>query len=195
MPQYHATTDILRDGNLVVTRKGVSEVALAAAYTKMLAEGTLGTVFYQGIPTLRRFLEDHADPKRVVVGCYDHDPATPLETAEFCGLGWTGWPVEMEGFKKAECGMVFFGRSRRNPRTNVAFGKLMLRYFFEHVSDGCIDVIFGSTPEPNQIAIRYARKLGFSIHGPIPDFATWRGALCPIWVSHLSKTEFIERGR
>jgi hypothetical protein len=174
--------------NLMVTPV-TDDRLLAIAYLRMHEEGILETVFHQGIPTVSSWLKGCLEPGKVMLGCFRVNP--DQETSEFCGLGWVGCAEKMDGFKKAECGMCFF-RKQSNRKQNVLFGKLMLAVFFDGYD---VDVLFGATPEPNKLAMRYAQNLGFSMHGPVPNWATWRGQLVPAWISQLSKEEWRERGR
>jgi hypothetical protein len=163
------------------------ESLLAKAYLAMDRDGTLGTVFYQGKPTVSSFIKGCLDPGTVTLGAF----RLVDDIAEFCGIGWVMNATRMNGLIKAECGTCYF-KKQSNRKNNVVFGRLMLQAFFENFD---IDVIFGTTPEPNRLAIAYAQKLGFSMHGPIPDFATWNGELAPAWISHMNKTEWLERNK
>ncbi len=71
-----------------------------------------------------------------------------------------------------------------------AFGKMMLDLFF---TDYDIDAILGTTPDGNKLALRYAQRVGMSLHGPIPNYATWKGELTDGWISHISKIQWAER--
>ncbi len=178
---------ILRHNELLVT-SALTDRLLAQAYFRYEEEGLLPVIFYQGVPTLKQFLDEHLEPgRRIAIGCFREMPDGP---AEFCGLGWVFGAAKMGDFLKAECGMAFFKR-QSNKKDNLLFGRLMLRLFFDCYG---IHVIFGTTPEPNKLALRYSQKLGFDLIGPVPDLATWNGELCPAWVSHMSREQFLERG-
>lgn len=178
---------ILRVGNLVITAC-VTDSLLAEAYLRYQKENTLSTIFYQSVPTLKDFVDAHLEAgKRVVLGCFRVDDKT--KSVEFCGLGWISDPVQMGGFTRAETGVGMF---RCAGRDSLQFGKMMLSLFFQQFS---VDVIFGYTPEANQLAIRYSQKLGFDIIGPVPDMCVWDGKLAPGWISHLSKSQWQERTR
>lgn len=171
----------------------LDDITLAVAYMRLFEEDLLKVVWYQGVPTLKDFLATHTDG-RTVLGCFYHEEDAPPNSAVLCGLGWVGHKSVMHGYSKAETGMVFFHKNipDKAKKSRELFGKLMLKYFFDHND---IDCLFGTTPEPNRLALKYAQKLGFSLHGPIPDFVTWQGQPTAAWVSHLSKAEWLERGR
>ncbi len=69
-------------------------------------------------------------------------------------------------------------------------GRKMLDTFFNKLD---IDHLFGTTPEPNKAAIAYAKRLGFSIYGPVPDFCAYNGDYVGIYTSHLSRTEWTKK--
>ena len=178
-----ADDSVLQVGDLIVTPT-VTQVQLAQAYIRMEEEGTLATVFYQKLPTLAEFMAEFLTAgRRVTLGCFRQQ--------ELCGLGWVFQPVTMDKYVKCETGMVFF-RRQSNPRDNLSFGKMMLQVFFERYP---VDVIFGVTPDPNKLALRYARKLGFSLHGPIPDYCSFGGELVDGWISHMSKEGWAAQNR
>lgn len=153
----------------------------------MIEEGTLDVVFHHSIPSLRDFLVEYMSVgRRIVCGCFREREGQSLE---LCGLGWAFGTTQMGKFFKCELGEVFF-RCQSRKTDNLTFGKMMLEMFFTHNK---IDVAFGVTPEPNRLAVRYAQKLGFSLHGPVPNYVTWKGRLVPGWISQMSREEWFER--
>lgn len=181
-----AEQSVLCVGDLVVT-PCLPVNLLARAFANMEDEGTLGTVFFERVPTVQEFLNAFMEPgKYIVLGCFRQLQTRP---AEFCGLGWAMNATDMNGFIKAECGMAFFRRQTRRT-DNVQFGKMMLEMFFTTHN---IDAIFGTTPEQNKLAVRYAQRLGMTLHGPVPDFATWDNKPTAAWLSHISKRDWLER--
>lgn len=179
--------NILRHNNLIVT-PAVTEIHLAQAYIRMQEEDTLSTVFYQGVPTLQDFLAEYlTHGRRITLGCFR---AIEGESKlEFCGLGWVFGAVTMDKYSRAETGMVFFKR-QSSRLDNLTFGHMMLSSFFNNYK---IDAIFGTTPEPNRLALRYAQKLGMQLIGPVPNYATWHGEMTAGWISHISRSQWLER--
>jgi hypothetical protein len=105
-------------------------------------------------------------------------------------MGWVMNAIQMNGYQKAETGMVFF---RKNVGGDaVKFGRMMLESFFSQYE---VDYLFGVTPAQNKLALRYASKLGFSLHGPIPNFATWGGVPADAWISHMSAADWARMRR
>jgi len=179
---------IIRCGDLIVTPT-VPELYIAKFYIMMVEEGIIDTVFFQSRPSLRDFLEESLTPgRRLTLGCFRDRGERGIE---LCGLGWAFNSLKIGNFLRCECGMAFSTRQSRKT-DNVTFGKLMLQSFFQVHN---VDAIYGSTPEPNKLALRYSAKLGFSLHGPIPDACSWKGVLTPVWISYLSKNQWLERNR
>lgn len=182
-----ADKKIIQSGDLIVTPV-LTDRLLAEAYIQMEKEGTLDVVFFQSVPSLSSFLEAHlAGSNRVVLGAFrERQGGDP----EFCGLSWIMNPLNIGNYIKAETGICLF---RKNVgRDSINFGKMMLESFFTQYDVSCL---FGVTPENNKLALRYAQRLGFSMHGPIPDFATWQGKPTGAFISHYSKEEWIERNK
>lgn len=178
---------VLRLGDLVVTPV-VTDVLLAKAYIKMLEDETLDVVFHQKRPTMQEYLAEYlTQGRRITLGCFREIEG---REPEFCGLGWAFGTTQMGTFLKCELGEVFFKRQSRRT-DNLTFGRMMLSMFFEHYK---IDAVFGVTPEPNRLAVRYAQKMGFSLHGPVPQYCSYRGELCAGWISHMSREQWLERG-
>ena len=177
----------VRSNNLLVT-SCVTDSLLAQAYLTYQKEGTLPVIFYQREPTISDFIKAHMEVgTRITLGCFRVDEGS--ETPTFAGLGWVSDAVRMNGFTKAEIGIGMF---RCAGRDNLAFGKMMFSLFFDKYK---IDCLFGTTPDCNKLALRYAQKLGMSLHGPIPNYCSWRGQLSDGWISHVSREQWIERNR
>ncbi len=179
---------IIRCGDLVVTLV-TTEYHLGAAWMRMVDEGVLATVFHQKIPTRRSFLEDAmTSGNRITLSCFRE---IPDQKPEFCGLGWVYGSIDMGGFKRAETGM-WFSKHQTRKTDNLKFGAMCFDVFFQHCE---IDALFGTTPEPNKLALRYAARLGMQLIGPIPDLCTWEGRLVPGWFSHVNRLDWLARRR
>lgn len=151
---------------------------------RMVEEDTISTVFYQAVPRISAFLADFLTAgRRVTLGCFREREG---QSPELCGLGWVFESVTMDKYVKCETGMVFFKR-QSDPRDNLKFGQMMLRMFFERYP---VDVIFGVTPAPNKLALRYAKKLGFGLTEPVPYYCSYHGELVPGVISYMSKEDW-----
>ncbi len=178
--------EILESGDLAVTVV-TTETHLAIAWLEMQAEGVIPVVFHQRVPTMREFLNDAMTAgNRITLSCFRNIPGKP---PEFCGLGWVYGAVDMSGFKRAETGM-WFSRRQTRKTDNLKFGAMCFDIFFKHYA---IDALFGTTPEPNTLALRYARRLGMQLIGPIPDLCTWEHRLVPGWISHVNRLDWLAR--
>ena len=154
----------------------------------MIDDDTLDTVYYQGRPSLVDFIQEAVTfGRRVTLGCFR--VIEGQEEPELCGLGWAMNAVGMGKYVKADCGMVFF-KKQTCKTDNLTFGKMMLRCLF---INHAIDCLYGYTPSQNKLALRYAKGLGMSLHGPIPGYCYWKGELADGWISHISKQQFLER--
>jgi hypothetical protein len=182
-------TRVGRYKDLVVT-PAVNDEILASAYFRYKSEGTLDTIFYQGVPSLYNFMTAYLQPERTTLGCF-HQYGPDDHDIELCGLGWVGPSLYCgDNYKKAETGVGFF-RKQRDRRNNILFGKMMMAMFFNNFA---IDALHGTTPIENKLAVRYAEAVGFKMYGPIPNSAVWKGKPTAAWVSSISKAEWLERG-
>jgi|SRR5579872_207376 len=162
-------------GTLIVT-PGLTADWLARAYFQMRAEGILPVVFFNEEPDIASFLRWFTRPEAVVCGCF--------RDSVLRGLGWVSAQEKMGNYRKAEVGMAFF--RNRGPDA-LAFARMMLTLVFERYP---IDFMYGTTPASNKLAIRFARKLGFTITGPLPNYCLWKDLPCGAYISSLSRDDF-----
>lgn len=177
---------------LIVPLQGPGcDIFLGKAYFTFLEEGTLPIIFYERVYGLAEFLGWAMDPKNIFLAAFEQAKDDDPDSMELRGISWINRPVAMNAagdLTKSEIGMGFF----RGSKHNLAFARLMLRWLFDHLD---LDVIFGTTPEQNRAAVKFARELGFSITGPIPSFTSWHGELTGAWISSLTKQQFLDSGR
>jgi RimJ/RimL family protein N-acetyltransferase len=81
--------------------------------------------------------------------------------------------------------MAFF----HGTRTADTYGRMMIAWSFDQLK---LDALYGTTPERNRAAVRFSEKLGFELHGPLPNYCTWEGELCAAWISAMTKARWIE---
>lgn len=170
-----------RCGNLLVLplQGPGADVFLAKAYLQFAAEKTLPSIFYERVRSLTEFLNWGLDKNNIFLGAFLGAPGDEAGT-RFCGISWINKPVAMGGDKtKSEIGMGFF---RHTPA--LPFGRLMLHWLFDHLD---LDVLFGTTPVQNQLAIRYSKRLGFDVSTTLKDYTTWEGQLTAVTISRLSR--------
>jgi RimJ/RimL family protein N-acetyltransferase len=178
-PQYTKENAIYSWKNLIVA-PSPPEALLGEIYLRLAKEDLLGQVFYEGIPSLAWFLERFQKPDTDVLACFRRDG----ENALLSGLGWINNVKQSnDGYRRAEVGIAFF----RHQLRSIEFGKMMLAWFFENRE---VDFLYGCTPEPNRPAWRYAKALGFTLHGPIPNFTSWKGEACGVMISALSRKDW-----
>lgn len=184
-----AITDIgiVSKENLTIaplTRCLAAEIMLADAAVRWTKEGTLDTIFYAGIESIEWMIHYFLQPENTTLACI-------RGANEFCGLGWVMNRKRVGNYSRAECGMGFF-RHQSDKTQNLEFGQMMLDWVFQRLD---VDVLYGTTPEHNKLALRFSKKLGFNLHGPIPGFGEWRGELCSAWISSMKKEDWLVRSR
>jgi RimJ/RimL family protein N-acetyltransferase len=195
----------------------LDESLLATAYLIMEKERLLGKVFYQKVPTVSEFLGWMKTSNSVNCGCFIRDvqlvdaahsnqvSLSRKEGAErsqsggavvtrgapsfsMAGLGWL-WNVSgVPGARKAECGMCFF-RNARLAGLTIEFAQQLLDFSFYTVG---LDVVHGSSPTRNRLAIDFARRLGFRQTCPLPKFADWHGEPADVVISFLTREAWEE---
>jgi hypothetical protein len=91
-------------------------------------------------------------------------------------------------YSKARIGFGFM------PNCNVfqalRAGKMIVTDAFDELK---LDHMFGFTPEENQQALAYIRRVGFNLYGPIPQFTTYNGNCMGSYVSHMTRKEWTEK--
>jgi len=136
-------------------------------------------VFSEGETSLRWFLETYRD-MHVVAG---------FDGKNLTGLGWLNKVLDMgPAGRKGDCGMAFFPEV--SPWKKLKLGALFIDYAFEEL--GLVG-LFGTTPEPNRRAVRYSKKLGFKLFGPIPALSAWEGKLCGAYISSMTRQEWLQK--
>lgn len=162
-------------GDLVVSSE-MDEEALAWAWLQFKRDGTLKTIYYEGQPGLRMFLDTYQSTH--ALGCYYVKDGK----AEMRGMGWiTPYPMGAGSHTKAEVGMGFFRKVR--PEETLRFGWMMIEWAFSELN---LATIIGTTPTRNKAAERYTRRLGFDLYGPLPHFCTWEGELSDCWIDVMT---------
>jgi hypothetical protein len=180
LQEYEKQDGIYRIGSLIVA-PNLPEVVVAGAYLRFAKEDLLGQIFYEGIPSMVWFLNEFRKPDTHLLGCYQRVG----DMADLRGLGWVNKiTAGADGFRRAEVGIAFF---RGTTLRSVKFGGMMVDWIFENCK---LDMIYGTTPVPNEPAWKYARALGMTLAGPVPNFTSWNGELCGVWISSLSRKDW-----
>jgi hypothetical protein len=134
----------------------------------------------------RDFLDFHDDPHSHTLACFEKIDGV----AYIRGMGWLNKVQQVGDTTRAEVGFAFLPGG--SIFTKLEMGRRMIDWMF---SEAHVDVLFGTTPVQNKPALAYAKRLGFSLHGPIPDFSAWRGQSTDVWVSKLSRKEWYDHRR
>lgn len=157
----------------------VHEAAIAALYNQMVADGTADTVWYETKHTLLWLLDWTARPENGTILFLIKEG----EQWKLCGAGWVTNKqyIGDTGKTKAEIGFTFM---KGIPIFDcMKVGRLALKYMAE-VFD--VDYFFGTTPESNKRAVSYAKRMGLSIHGPVPNFCSFNGKIEGVYLSHIT---------
>lgn len=132
----------------------------------------------------KQFLDFHTDPDSHTLACFERIDGK----AYLRGLGWLNKIQKVVDTTRAEVGFGFWDGGVFQ---KLQFGRLMLDWMFHEAH---MDVLWGTTPAENRPALAYAKRLGFSLHGPLPDFTIWRGKPCDAWVSSLPASCGVSKG-
>lgn len=182
VPEISEDPRILRRGGLAVAplvRCPQAEILLADACLRWMKEGTLETIFHEGFLGVKWMIEWFLCPENTTLAAF--------RGQEFCGLGWFLQPRKFANNIRAECGLGFF-RQQSNRTQNLDIGRMMLDWVFEHLA---VDVLYGATPEPNKLALRFAKKLGFNVYGPVPYVCGWKGEMAGACFSIMTREDWL----
>lgn len=173
-------------------KTGLTEELLAAAYLLLQRDGLLDTVWYNGAPGLSDFLRWHRDKDKLYLGAFVR-PTLDAGDSELhlAGLGWL-WSIQgPPGGRKAEVGFAYL-KEHHGTRIPEELTRQMIQYCFDDLE---MDALYGTTPEPNKLAIRFSKRLGFSQVGPLPAYCTWHGQPCGAIISYMSRAQWEQQGK
>lgn len=171
-------------GNLLVSPY-VTDSTLALAYLTFERDKLLDRIFHEKRPNLRWFLDTFSKDNIDVLSC--SRLSSDGKSLQLCGVGWinTGFGNKVEVCEA-------FGREFWGHDMPLHFCWLMLQWLFDHQKG--TDVVYGTTPVPNRIAAAFSRKVGFTLHGPLPLYSTYDGQPCDCWVSSLTRKQWEQMG-
>ncbi len=182
-PTFDPATGLYRCGELAVA-PGLTENLIGRAYYRLEDDGSLPTVYYEGVPSVGEHIRRMSGPTAILQGAFI-DRTAERKVVDFCGLSWVLHREELGiGLAKAEVGFAFF-RHCASPHQKLELARMMLDVLFGKYA---IDILIGTTPVCNKLALRFSAALGFTLSGPIPDYISWEGALEGVMVSTLKKT-------
>lgn len=132
---------------------------LLVIYLKLLKHRLVDKVFIMGeISTPDKFIAMIKNPRNVFNVVIN-------EENEYMGLMW----LNRWGFNHAFVHHCFFPEAWG--KHTVEIGKMVLKYWFGMKKDNgepILDVLMGKTPENNRLAVRFIKKMGFTIIGTVP---------------------------
>ena len=175
-------------GKTFKLRSDIGEDLLAAAYLRFKQEGLLPTYYHNYFPeiTLRQFLDFHRLPRVEYLGCFLQDQATGR--IELAGEGVINQSREYGGDRICEVGLGYF-REFQKPRITTEFTEMLLDYvFIERGYAGC----YGVSPIQNPTIHRFAKRMGFRVHGPLPFFVGWHGLSSSAYLYEMTAFDWVK---
>ena len=173
--------DVYKCGDLALC-PDPPEVVLVSLYDEWKKTGVLDWLWYGEPVTLRFYLNWFARPQTNTLGLYwtpDGEKWTPS------GLCWINETIMLGKFKRAEVGMGYI--RHEPPDRLLRYGQMCLEWGYQERG---LDVIAGTTPRRNAAAVRYGKKLGFRVAGPLGGMVVWRGNLDDGYFQSLTKDEW-----
>jgi RimJ/RimL family protein N-acetyltransferase len=169
-------------GDLLVTPL-VNEETLALAYLQFQRDGTLDTIFHEKRVSLRWALDFWGNENTDILAC---GRLKSDRSFELCGLGWINNWIRTPTHTRCDVGHGFMKQfwGKGMPLT---WCRLMLAWLFESRNP---DVVYGVTPEKNRLAIAFARKIGFTMHGPIPYWSAYKGEACGCYLDSMTREQW-----
>ena len=166
---------------------------LAQAYIRMEDEGLLDTLFHERVPTLSEFLLRFCVERQAILACSIKENGVQ----RLAGFGWFNQSQRIGHLDLVRCeaGIIFF-KDCRKLRITTTFGHLMTAWAFSNIKPKglTLDVIFGTTPQPNRAACMYFRRLGWKSIGPLPNYTTYPGFDGPVavYISFMTRSGWIK---
>lgn len=177
------------DGQLILTPYPTENV-LARVYLKLEEQGLLDIVFHEGRPVLSWFIERFS--KEPTLTCWHKRPSIEgyPEVCLLGGMTWFNARTKIGGTEhiKAETGLFFFRKLQVHGWPSI-WAHMSTEWAFEHLG---IDTIFGVTPATNRAAVRFIRRLGWNLYGPVPGFTSYDEKPCEAWFSCMTKLRWTE---
>lgn len=165
-------------GDLLVGPRPDDDV-LGYAYFQMKRHGLIERIWHVDPPNISEFLNWCNVPGVGIIGCW----RMKSDVATIVGFGMVNGIRRTKGLSIGEIGFAFWPGSC-STREKLRLGAMMVQHVFEEYE---LDSLTGTTPVPNEPAIKFARMLGFAIHGPVEAYTTWGGKPCGAWISQLSR--------
>lgn len=177
------------DGEWVI-QAGLSASQAAAFYLDMELSGTLPLVFYESSPDIRWFLDWMAEPNTYTMSAWRvrPDPDVPF----LAGVGFVNRYRNMGSLVKAEVGFAFTNRMGADTSIfqKIQLVRGMITGVFTMTD---VDAIHGVTPDRNEAAVALIRRVGMRLFGPVPNYTTWNGQPCGVYLSEADKETWFNK--
>ena len=157
----------------------VGQSLMAVAYLRMEKDGTLDTVFFQHVPTLKEFISWLEAKDNVYLGCFVRNDSSQ---AVLAGMAWL-WNVRgVPGARIADGGGCFFREYWRD-RITERLTEKSIEHWFGVVG---LDAVYGWSLAENRAALRIVKRLGFTVSPPLPKFTSKQGHPADAVISYLT---------
>jgi len=159
------------------------EGVLVKVYADWKSTNVLDLCFYGEPTSLQFFLNWFTSLERSNLGAYKQ-----LANGSYQALGlvWINNTFELPGgFTRAEVAMGFCRGV--TPAELKIVGAMAVEWGFKERE---LDALIGTTPAPNKAAVRYGKKLGFSLAGPVHGMCTWHGNMESVYIQSMTKDQW-----
>lgn len=178
-------TDVGYDWGDQFVARCFNDEAMAYMYSRFKREQLLDILFYEKSYTLLEFLNYYLHKDTSTLACFQKKKQG--DELEICGMGWLNDVTELgPNHARATCGMAFF-RGFAEPDYLVRFAQMMIEWAFDHLP---IDALHGFTPAKNVPAVRFSKKIGFQVLGPLEGYTVWQGELADVYISSMTKSRW-----
>jgi RimJ/RimL family protein N-acetyltransferase len=170
----------------------MTDLHAAQLYLLLYHDGVLPMYFHEGVPSITAWLKMVADPRNVFYECWVGNEDS--ERVDIVGMiSGTGYTKVGEG-GKLEAGMVFCKSVQRaDSAVALEFAEIAMDMTFE-AEDLKIVALFGTTPSPNVVALRFMKRMGFKECGRLPLYCTWESKPVDAVISVLTREMWYARG-
>lgn len=183
-PDLEKYSQYWQSGNRVV-QFGLADYTLAYLYQEFQKQGVLKWLFYEREFSLYEFMGLFLKPETNTLGAFWENPTT-LKW-EIAGFSFFRDITTMGGkFLRADVGQAFL-RNLPPEASPIGFARMMMEIGFDRLG---LSVISGLTPARNRASVAFAKRIGFSVCGPIPGGVSWYGQLEPAYLSSMTKIQW-----
>jgi len=152
---------------------------IAYWYIQSVLCGRADKVFYAA-PHDIKYLIDWFDQLEVCLGAF--------QDGKLIGVGFVSNTLNFRGEGLTKRGEVGFGfLNNCNVLSALHAGRLMIDYILGELG---YDILLGTTPELNKVALAFAKRLKFEQYGPVPYTSFYLGQITGTYTSIITKEKW-----